>query len=68
MGTLAAGVAYDFNNLLAIIMAHNEMLSSTMPKEKQDINSIIDASQKAGQMTQQLLVFAHARHHNGNKI
>ena len=70
IGRLAGGIAHDFNNLLAAIMAYCELIrgrldrlpSSTdqmveLSKLTHDIDQIEQASQRAAQLTHQLLVF-----------
>jgi two-component system, cell cycle sensor histidine kinase and response regulator CckA len=61
IGVLAGGIAHDFNNLLTGILG-NAVLLKTRTKEAgqaaEAIHGIIDASERASQLTQQLLGFA----------
>jgi signal transduction histidine kinase/CheY-like chemotaxis protein/HAMP domain-containing protein len=61
VGTLAGGVAHDFNNMLAVILGYAEMLllgrSETDP-QKTDIVEIAKAATRARDLTRQLLAFA----------
>jgi len=61
IGQLAAGVAHDFNNILAIIMGYSELILSTMSPDHQlckYIEEIRHASERAVDLTRQLLVFS----------
>ncbi len=62
IGTLAGGIAHDFNNLLAAIMSSAEL--ARMRKGEPDvleehINRIISATERAAELTKNLLGFAH---------
>ncbi len=60
IGHLAGGVAHDFNNLLTPIIIYAELLKRTLSNEEKllpQIDGIIKASQKARDLTQQLLSF-----------
>lgn len=61
IGQLAAGVAHDFNNILAIIMGYSELILSTMSPDNQlckYIEEIRHASERAVGLTRQLLLFS----------
>src|SRR5689334_449460 len=58
LGTLAGGVAHDFNNRLVIIMGYAEILKRALPKESpaaQPLEAILTSSQRAADLTRQLL-------------
>src|SRR5260370_21917858 len=58
IGQLASGVAHDFNNLLTIIQGHTQLVLTTQPctdKGRDALHKVINASQRAGQLTRQLL-------------
>lgn len=64
IGTLAGGVAHDFNNLLTVIQGHVEllMMGGTIPPEAMDsLRQIATASDRAANLTQQLLTFSRKR-------
>lgn len=61
IGQLAGGVAHDFNNMLAAIMGSAELLS-IYTKERQELRQysdiIINAAEKASELTHKLLAFS----------
>jgi len=64
IGQLAAGVAHDFNNILASIIGVAELLKdhSQMDEEYQDyINIIIQDSKRGADLTSKLLTFSQKR-------
>ena len=61
IGTLAAGVAHDFNNMLAVILASTEMLRlklTELPALSKYCDVIEKATQRSSQLTKQLLQFS----------
>ena len=61
IGRLAGGVAHDFNNLLTVICGYSEMLQSEPnlePYQQEQLREILDASNRAKALTQQLLMFS----------
>lgn len=61
LGRLAGGVAHDFNNLLTIIQNCAEMSKATLSPENPawgHLNSILEASYRAGELTSQMVAFA----------
>ena len=61
IGRLAAGVAHDFNNILMVIHGHATMLSRkilTCEEVEDSIREIQQASERAGDVTKQLLAFS----------
>ncbi len=68
IGTLAGGIAHDFNNLLMIIKGYTEMLvvrPDLADAARQQVREIDRASDKARDITRQLLTFS--RTDNGTK-
>lgn len=60
IGTLAGGVAHDFNNMLMVISAYAELGLDSLPKEHQlwrHLQEILSASRRAAELTRQLLAF-----------
>ena len=61
VGSLAGGVAHDFNNILTVITVSCEFLSEELPESDprfEDVRAIRDASQSAARLTRQLLAFS----------
>ena len=61
IGQLAAGVAHDFNNILAVIQGHTYMLLGGLvePKDQEEsIKQIAAAAKRAAGLTRQLLTFS----------
>ena len=64
IGTLAGGVAHDFNNILSPIMLHAEMIMEDLPSDdplQQDVNEIYKAGKRARELVQQILTFARKK-------
>lgn len=67
IGRFAGAIAHDFNNLIAIIMGHAELIADSLlsPAEsKQSLESIENAANRAADLTRQLLAFAHKQVNN----
>jgi signal transduction histidine kinase/ActR/RegA family two-component response regulator len=62
LGVLAGGVAHDFNNLLTGIMGNASLAVDHLPPGCESIRPILDdivaASERAGDLTKQLLAYA----------
>jgi CheY-like chemotaxis protein len=61
IGQLAGGVAHDFNNILAAIMMHSELMAmseSISDKLRDGLQEIRAAAERAGKLTRQLLLFS----------
>jgi PAS domain S-box-containing protein len=66
LGTLAGGVAHDFNNVLAVILGHADALAQTLSPGsvgRQDAEQIAAAARRARGVVQQILAFARRRPH-----
>ena len=60
IGTLAGGVAHDFNNMLMVISANPELALDSLPKEHRlwrHLQEILAASLRASDLTRHLLAF-----------
>jgi PAS domain S-box-containing protein len=61
LGTLVGGIAHDFNNILGIILPNTDLIRSEL-KDNQSLmrrlNIIIEATQRAADLTKQLLMFS----------
>src|SRR5262249_32114972 len=61
IGQLAAGVAHDFNNILAVIQGHTDMILGGMAEGKDaedSLNQVSAAARRAANLTRQLLAFS----------
>lgn len=58
VGTLAGGIAHQFNNLLAIIQSNLEMIRMKMVEPDVGIGKALDASRRAAEVAAGMLTFA----------
>lgn len=61
IGTLAGGVAHDFNNILTVIMSCSEMLRSKLDNRERAFtltDQIYSSAQRAAKLTRSLLAFS----------
>ncbi len=62
VGQLTGGIAHDFNNMLAVVSGSLELLDRRIspddPRAKRNIAAALEASRRAGKLTQRLLAFA----------
>jgi PAS domain S-box-containing protein len=61
VGTLAGGVAHDFNNILNVIMGYGALVMDTLPADslsREDMNEVLIAADRAAELTKRLLVFS----------
>ena len=61
IGRLAGGVAHDFNNMLGIISGYSELIMMDLEPSNliySQLQHILDTTQKAADLTRQLLAFA----------
>ncbi len=61
IGTLAGGVAHDFNNILSIILGYSEMLLTDLaldPSSESKLGQIIKAGDRAKDLVSQILAFS----------
>lgn len=61
IGRLAGGIAHDFNNLLTAIMNHSMFVRDALAPGSQifdDINEVIKTTERAANLTRQLLTFS----------
>ena len=60
LGSLAGGVAHDFNNMLGGIMGYADILLSgeTAPERRDHLTAILGAAARSSELTRKLLAFA----------
>lgn len=61
VGTLAGGVAHDFNNILQVALGYSELIldDEELPQRyKADLNKIYDAARRGAELVQRLLTFS----------
>lgn len=71
IGTLAGGIAHEFNNILGIILGNAELAADDIPQwnpAKLNLDQIKTASLRAKDIVQQLLTFSRKREENRRPI
>lgn len=71
IGTLAGGVAHDFNNILTAIIGYSslcKMLADKNSRISTYIDDILDASERATHLTQSLLAFSRKQMISLNQV
>jgi PAS domain S-box-containing protein len=71
VGTLAAGVAHDFNNLLTSIMGNTSLVLGDLAEEDPAharLTDVVHASQRAADLTRQLLAYSGKGRHFLQKV
>jgi PAS domain S-box-containing protein len=61
LGTLAGGVAHDFNNILTVIMGYCNLSASQVGRDdplRHNLNQIMTASERAASLTNSLLAYS----------
>lgn len=59
LGVMAGGIAHDFNNLLTGILGNASLLTEIVPAEHMPVvEDIVKASERAADLTRQMLAFA----------
>jgi two-component system cell cycle sensor histidine kinase/response regulator CckA len=58
IGQLAGGIAHDFNNLITAIRGYSELVRESLPPgDRDDIDQVVLAADRAAELTRQLLAF-----------
>jgi signal transduction histidine kinase/CheY-like chemotaxis protein len=71
VGTLAGGIAHNFNNILTAIMGNYELLSHSIPadsNERHILDQCFTATERAALLTRQLLVFSRKHELNPKSV
>jgi len=61
IGTLAGGIAHQFNNILAIIRGYAELSHESLPENsvlKRNLQHVLTASDRARELVNQILIFS----------
>jgi signal transduction histidine kinase/ActR/RegA family two-component response regulator len=58
VGQLTAGVAHDFNNMLAVIWGNAELLGDKLGQNDRNLIALFRATERAADLTQHLLAFS----------
>ena len=58
VGQLTAGVAHDFNNMLAVIMGNAELLGDRLDEDDPQLVAVFQGARRAADLTQRLLAFS----------
>lgn len=64
LGTLAGGVAHDFNNILTAILGYGEMVMNELPEGsslREDQQEVLIAGHRAAELVKQILTFSNRR-------
>jgi len=67
VGQLTGGVAHDFNNLLTVILGNMELIRRRTGQDHElarQIGAVLQAAERGGALTRQLLAFARRQHLN----
>ncbi|BEQ13275.1 PAS domain-containing sensor histidine kinase [Desulfoferula mesophila] len=67
LGTLAGGIAHEFNNILAVIMGYADLVRDDATDGKinlPDIDRILEATDRAKEIVQRILYFSHQANYN----
>jgi two-component system cell cycle sensor histidine kinase/response regulator CckA len=73
VGRLASGIAHDFNNMLTGILASAELVGLLLPDARnpginEALDRIIDASERAAELTRKLIVFSREAHRTAERV
>jgi PAS domain S-box-containing protein len=71
LGTLAGGVAHDFNNILSAIMGFTELATDEVPEGtpvRRNLEEVLKASRRAKTLVQQILTFSRPSQQNHEPI
>jgi len=64
IGTIAGGVAHDFNNVLQVALGYSELIlgdEDLVPRHRADVRKINDAARRGADLVQRLLTFSRKK-------
>jgi C4-dicarboxylate-specific signal transduction histidine kinase len=65
IGTLAGGIAHEFNNILVPIVLYTELARDELPEQSpiaNDLDRVINSAERAKALVQQILTFSRQEH------
>lgn len=71
VGTLAGGIAHNFNNILTVIMGNYEILKDSTAEQSHEravLDQCLDATERAAALTRQLLVVSRKHELNPSEL
>ena len=71
IGTLAGGIAHDFNNILSAIIGYGHIVLMKMQEDdpqRQNIQHMLDASDRAAHLTKDILLFSRKQISNKKTV
>lgn len=68
LGHLTGGVAHDFNNLLSVVLGNAEILEGSLGQDQPQLQAIMRAATRGGEVTQRLLAFSRKQPLNPQAI
>jgi len=71
LGTLSSGIALNFNNILGSIIGNTELILDKLPPDDSRrlyLDQVMDASLKARQMVEQILIFSRKGQHEQSPV
>ena len=71
IGTLAGGIAHEFNNALSVILGFTELTQRDMPPGSRawsNLQEVLHASHRSKDLVQQILAFSHPSEHKQEPI
>ncbi len=64
MGSLAGGLAHDFNNILGVMLGYTEMTLAALPEDsplRRKLQQVLKAGQRGKELVHQILAFSRPR-------
>jgi PAS domain S-box-containing protein len=71
LGSMASGIAHEFNNLMTVVLGCLSRLERALPEsgaEREKLDQARWAARQAGKLTQQMLSFARRQFHDNQRV